>query len=89
MLDDVSFIRDENGLDGSEPTASAVAGPPHEGEILDAYSRAVIGAVELVGSRRGAYPGGGRAAGASPIANPLVALPGAAAAPASSWRPMG
>ena len=49
MLDDVSFIRDENGLDGSEPTASAVAGPPHEGEILDAYSRAVIGAVELVG----------------------------------------
>ena len=51
MRDDVSFLRDENGLDhdGSEATASAVAGPPDEGEILDAYSRAVIGAVELVG----------------------------------------
>ncbi|MFI5018769.1 MAG: S1C family serine protease, partial [Dongiales bacterium] len=49
MLDDVSFIRDENGPGGSEPAPSAAAGPPHESEILDAYSRAVSGAVELVG----------------------------------------
>ena len=51
MLDDVNFIRDENGLDhdGGETTARAVEGPPDESQILDAYSRAVIGAVDLVG----------------------------------------
>ena len=51
MLDDASFIRDDERHDqeGGESISRAVAGPPAEGEILDAYSRAVIGAVELVG----------------------------------------
>src|SRR5260370_36030579 len=51
MLDDVSFIRDDERHDqeGGESISRAFAGPPAEGEILDAYSRAVIGAGELVG----------------------------------------
>jgi S1-C subfamily serine protease len=47
MLDDVRWIRDESG----DETAATVRaeGPPAEAELLDAYSRAVIGAVERVG----------------------------------------
>src|SRR5690348_9255219 len=50
MLDDLTFLRDDHSLDDlSTAGAAATQTPPAESEILDAYSRAVIGAVERVG----------------------------------------
>src|ERR1043166_8975372 len=51
MLDDLTFLRDDHGLDdaGAASAAAATQTPPAESEIVDAYSRAVIGAVERVG----------------------------------------
>src|SRR5689334_3552401 len=51
MLDDLTFLRDDHSLDDLSATGAAAVTqtPPAESEILDAYSRAVIGAVERVG----------------------------------------
>jgi hypothetical protein len=45
--DDLKFLRD----DSDEPQASSgdSPAPASEGQLLDAYSRAVTGAVDLVG----------------------------------------
>jgi S1-C subfamily serine protease len=47
MLDDLSFLSDESVI-GTEITQRPPP-PPDAGEILDAYSRAVTGAVDVVG----------------------------------------
>ena len=49
MLDGVRFLRDDLGGEAGQGASPATEGPPGEAEILDAYSRAVIGAVDLVG----------------------------------------
>jgi len=49
MLDGVTFLRGELEGDGERAVSPGAEGPPAEAEILDAYSRAVIGAVDLVG----------------------------------------
>src|SRR6185437_9207540 len=48
MLDTVSLVLDESS--DSTPSQSSGAQTPESDEALDAYSRAVIGAVEAVGS---------------------------------------
>jgi S1-C subfamily serine protease len=52
MFDNLTFLRDSGAGEPAGDTRRADAddlAPPAEGEILDAYSRAVIGAVDLVG----------------------------------------
>jgi len=52
MFEDLSFLRDDSAeavSQASGPSSLAAAPPPTGGEILDAYSRAVTGAVDLVG----------------------------------------
>src|SRR6266481_9213705 len=52
MFEDLSFLRDDSAeavSQASGPSSPAAAPPPTGGEILDAYSRAVTGAVDLVG----------------------------------------
>jgi S1-C subfamily serine protease len=47
MLDELSFIRDEDAGEAASPRPPGAS--PGDSEILDAYSRAVTGAVDLVG----------------------------------------
>ena len=47
MYDDLQFLRDEEG--GEPARAGALSGPACDDDVLDAYSRAVTGAVEMVG----------------------------------------
>src|SRR5258708_23969043 len=52
MFEDLSFLREDSAeavSQASGPSSPAAAPPPTGGEILDAYSRAVTGAVDLVG----------------------------------------
>jgi S1-C subfamily serine protease len=66
MYDDLQFLRDEEGREPVRPGAASTR--PNDEDVLDAYSRAVTGAVEAVGPTvvhiQVEGPGSGQAGGA-------------------------
>ena len=50
MYDDPTFLRDDAGeLPGASESTASLLSPDNDATLLDAYSRAVIGAVDLAG----------------------------------------